>query len=93
MPRSPRSKEEKPRPEIFAILRNGHEVIRGATPHVKYAIGEADFEGALELWKYLARWKKMHTSMEEGNDNCKGFFWYVPTIWSRRAFHMMLKLS
>jgi hypothetical protein len=78
--RSPRSNKEKPRPEIFAILRNGHEVIRGATPEVKNAIGEADFEGALELWKALSAWEKMHMSMEEGNDNCKGFFRYVPTI-------------
>eukprot|EP00550_Attheya_septentrionalis_P008349 CAMPEP_0198281664 /NCGR_PEP_ID=MMETSP1449-20131203/1584_1 /TAXON_ID=420275 /ORGANISM="Attheya septentrionalis, Strain CCMP2084" /LENGTH=517 /DNA_ID=CAMNT_0043977561 /DNA_START=168 /DNA_END=1721 /DNA_ORIENTATION=+ len=72
--RSPRSNKEKPRPEIFAILRNGHEVIRGATPEVNNAIGEADFEGALELWKALSAWEKMHMSMEEGNDNCKGFF-------------------
>lgn len=60
-------KQEKPRPRIFAIMRNGHEVIRGVQRDLKELIEKDDYDGALELWKKHMKWMFVHMTMEDGN--------------------------
>lgn len=59
--------EEKPKPQIFAIMRNGHEVIRGGMIEVKTALDKDDFDTAKKAWEHLAKFEGMHKTMEEGN--------------------------
>ena len=69
--------DEKPKPQIFAIMRNGHEVIRGGMVDCKEAIVDGDFEAAQSLWEKLVKFESMHKTMEEGDgtdESPKGFF-------------------
>eukprot|EP00527_Entomoneis_sp_CCMP2396_P005948 CAMPEP_0198140252 /NCGR_PEP_ID=MMETSP1443-20131203/3449_1 /TAXON_ID=186043 /ORGANISM="Entomoneis sp., Strain CCMP2396" /LENGTH=265 /DNA_ID=CAMNT_0043802625 /DNA_START=233 /DNA_END=1030 /DNA_ORIENTATION=- len=59
---------KKPRPLIFAIMRNGHEVIRGAERDLKELIEKGDLEGAAELWEKHKRWMFVHMKMEDGTE-------------------------
>lgn len=61
-------KAEKPRPMIFAIMRNGHEVIRGSMRDVQAALDKGDFDEAKVTWDKLEKWSVMHMLMEEGTD-------------------------
>mmetsp|Transcript_14070 Transcript_14070/g.18348 ORF Transcript_14070/g.18348 Transcript_14070/m.18348 type:complete len:252 (+) Transcript_14070:243-998(+) len=56
--------EQKPR--VFAIMRNGHDVIRGAQRDVKEMIEKDDLDGATELWEKHKKWMFLHMTMEEG---------------------------
>lgn len=58
---------EKPRPLIFAIMRNGHEVIRGALRDLKDALDNGDLTKAKEIWPKFYKWQNVHHDMEEGN--------------------------
>ncbi len=60
--------EEKPEPQIFAIMRNGHEVIRGGMLDMKEAIDNDDIQTAKEVWQKLHKWTEMHKRMEEGKE-------------------------
>lgn len=71
---------EKPKPQIFAIMRNGHEVIRGGMLEVKQAIANDDTAGARVAWEKLSKFQVMHKTMEEGDgtgESPMGFFKYV----------------
>ncbi|GAX10189.1 hypothetical protein FisN_3Lh384 [Fistulifera solaris] len=60
--------EEKPEPQIFAIMRNGHEVIRGGMLDMKEAIDNDDIQTAKEVWQKLHKWTEIHKRMEEGKE-------------------------
>ena len=69
--------DEKPKPQIFAIMRNGHEVIRGGMVDCKEAIDSDDIDMFQSSWEKLVKFESMHKTMEEGNgtdDSPKGFF-------------------
>lgn len=68
---------EKPKPQIFAIMRNGHEVIRGGMIEVQTALDKDDISAAKEAWDKLMKFQLLHARMEEGNGNDEtplGFF-------------------
>eukprot|EP00547_Thalassionema_nitzschioides_P005887 CAMPEP_0194201482 /NCGR_PEP_ID=MMETSP0156-20130528/1736_1 /TAXON_ID=33649 /ORGANISM="Thalassionema nitzschioides, Strain L26-B" /LENGTH=218 /DNA_ID=CAMNT_0038926679 /DNA_START=297 /DNA_END=949 /DNA_ORIENTATION=- len=65
--------DENPRPMIFALMRNGHEVIRGAMVDISEEIDtqmsrgdKADADKIIEMWNALHAWEGMHKTMEEG---------------------------
>jgi len=65
--------DEKPRPMIFALMRDGHEVIRGAMEDISEEIATqtskgdyADADKIIEMWNDLHAWEGMHKTMEEG---------------------------
>mmetsp|Transcript_16740 Transcript_16740/g.24751 ORF Transcript_16740/g.24751 Transcript_16740/m.24751 type:complete len:338 (-) Transcript_16740:84-1097(-) len=65
--------DENPRPMIFALMRNGHEVIRGAMEDISEEIATqtskgdyADADKIIEMWNDLHAWEGMHKTMEEG---------------------------
>lgn len=69
--------KEKPQPQIFAIMRNGHEVLRGGMTEVQTALDKDDMESAKEEWRQLMKWQVLHARMEEGDGNDgtpRGFF-------------------
>jgi hypothetical protein len=73
---------ERPKPQIFAIMRNGHEVIRGGMIEVSIAVEKGDMKAAVDAWEDLAKFEAMHKTMEEGNGtegSPIGFFRYVNT--------------
>jgi hypothetical protein len=52
--------------QVFAIMRNGHEVIRGASQDL-HAMAEQDNAGEFSsLWSELRRWEALHAQMEDG---------------------------
>lgn len=64
-------------PNIFSIMRYGHEVIRGNMKQVNATLEEGDLRKAKADFRKLMEWGEMHKLMEEGhNDNVtpKGFF-------------------
>ncbi len=68
---------EKPKPQIFALMRNGHEVIRGNVVEIEEYLDQNDLENALKSYHALHKWMGMHMRMEEGNSDDltpKGFF-------------------
>jgi hypothetical protein len=69
-----KQQEEKPTPKIFALMRDGHEVIRGAQLDVGAAIEKEDYETAKDIWEKLCKWCNIHMIMEEGNDKGMGMF-------------------
>lgn len=60
------STSEKPKPLVFAIMRNGHEVIRGAQRDMAEMIYNGDLKGAIDMWEKHNRWMFIHMTMEEG---------------------------
>ena len=61
--------EENPEPQIFAIMRNGHDVIRGSMIDMKDAIDKEDVETAKGVWQKLHKWNDLHKRMEEGQES------------------------
>lgn len=74
----PSGEVEQPKPQIFALMRNGHEVIRGDSRDVKERLEAGDVVGAKELWENMRKWEDLHARTEEGTSNGsttpKGFF-------------------
>lgn len=67
--------EEKPRPLVFALMRNAHEVIRGAMVECNQQLDNDNLEGFKECWENLKKFEEMHMHMEEGlTDVAPGFF-------------------
>jgi hypothetical protein len=62
---------EKPKPMIFALMRNAHEVIRGAQRDLKEAIEKGDLNSARILHEKLMKFTMMHMWMEEGSGTDK----------------------
>eukprot|EP00977_Amphora_coffeiformis_P028101 scaffold34695_cov266-Amphora_coffeaeformis.AAC.2 len=68
-----------PKPMVFALMRNGHEVIRGAMRDLKLLLdAECDYATAKHEWELLSRWQDLHKAMEEGcgkpGESPMGFF-------------------
>ena len=68
-----------PKPVPMAIMRNAHEVIRGAMQDIQEALDKDDFETAREMWHRFNRFSDLHMKMEEGNkdSNLAGLFGLV----------------
>mmetsp|Transcript_32863 Transcript_32863/g.68503 ORF Transcript_32863/g.68503 Transcript_32863/m.68503 type:complete len:258 (-) Transcript_32863:146-919(-) len=67
---------ERPKPLIFAIIRNGHEVIRGGLQDIEAFLQRGELELATEEWRKLRKWWQMHRKLELGVDDgetTKGF--------------------
>lgn len=60
---------ERASPQIFALMRNGHEVIRGALSDAHAALARGDLDGFLALWNDMSRWMSCHAAMEDGVEN------------------------
>lgn len=58
---------EKPKPMVFALMRNGHEVIRGTVREVEDYLEAGDVEQAIMSYTNLMKWMNLHLRMEEGN--------------------------
>jgi len=58
---------EKPKPQIFAIMRNAHEVIRGGMVDLQSVIDKDDMASAKTVWSDLSKFTEMHKHMEEGD--------------------------
>jgi len=54
------------KPQVFAIMRNGHEVIRGASRDLHALAEQGDAKAFAALWKELQQWEKLHAQMEDG---------------------------
>ena len=68
-------KKEAPRPQVFAIMRNGHEVIRGAQRDLTALLEKDDLDAATALWEKHDKWMLVHMTMEEGKEGGpKGIF-------------------
>lgn len=64
--------KEKPKPLIFGLMRNAHEVIRGAQRDLKQEIFEnEDIDSARKLHEKLIKFTMMHMWMEEGSGTDK----------------------
>jgi len=65
-----------PKPMPMAIMRNAHEVIRGAMQDIQEMLDQDDFENARKLWHELHRFTDLHMAMEEGRKGCnaRGIF-------------------
>lgn len=68
-----------PKPMPMAIMRNGHEVIRGAMADIGAFLEKDDFESAAALWHRFNRFSDLHMRMEEGLKaaNARGLFQLV----------------
>jgi len=65
-PAAPANKEA-PRPMIFALMRNGHEVLRGAMSSCQAALDSPEpLNSFPQRWSEFCKWQAMHTGMEEG---------------------------
>lgn len=66
------------RPQIFAIMRNGHEVLRGAMVECRQALELEDPKKAVKAfaaaWRDYSKWHSTHARMEDGDSQFKGFF-------------------
>jgi hypothetical protein len=72
VPEKPAGTEpEKPKPLIFALMRNAHEVIRGAQRDLKILIEKGDLGAAKTLHEKLIKFTMMHMWMEEGSGTDK----------------------
>lgn len=64
-----------PRPEVFALMRNGHEVLRGALKECDEALALPDRRAGTKAfaarYKELKRWQDIHMAMEEGTPDKK----------------------
>jgi len=61
----------KPSPEVFAVMRNGHEVIRGLMKDCETAPDMAMFR---RDWGCLMKWQELHAMQEDGAAGGRGFF-------------------
>ena len=50
----------------MAIMRNAHEVIRGAVQQIQACLDDNNLAEASELWQKLDRYQTLHMRMEEG---------------------------
>lgn len=53
------------RPLIFAIMRNGHEVIRGAQRDMKGALEKGNLDEMKAIWTKFHKWQSIHHELEE----------------------------
>ena len=63
----------------MAIMRNAHEVIRGAMADIQDLLDKGDMKEAGKMWHQFNRYSDLHMKMEEGRKGCnaKGLFQLV----------------
>lgn len=71
------AKKEKPTPSIFAIMRNGHEVIRSGFLECQDAINKGDLTSFIARFKEVEQWQGIHLLMEDGNGKVKGMWRFL----------------
>jgi len=65
---------ELPQPVIFALIRNGHEVIRGRLQDIKILLERGELEMATSEWANLRKWYHTHLLLELGTEKgARGF--------------------
>eukprot|EP00041_Stephanoeca_diplocostata_P009213 m.140170 g.140170 ORF g.140170 m.140170 type:complete len:65 (+) comp17652_c0_seq4:260-454(+) len=54
-------KKEKPQPQVFALMRNGHEVLRGAMRNLEDIVAgpDEDVEKFSSDWTDFKRWQAL----------------------------------
>lgn len=57
---------EKPKPQVVAVMRNGHEVLRGAMRDMAEALESGDALEFRGCWESFKKWSDIHAAMEEG---------------------------
>jgi hypothetical protein len=62
---------ERPRPLVFALMRNGHEVLRGAIEDVSNHLEKGNKDAARAVYLELHRWSALHKLMEDGHSDGK----------------------
>eukprot|EP00511_Aplanochytrium_stocchinoi_P008212 CAMPEP_0204855586 /NCGR_PEP_ID=MMETSP1347-20130617/17083_1 /ASSEMBLY_ACC=CAM_ASM_000690 /TAXON_ID=215587 /ORGANISM="Aplanochytrium stocchinoi, Strain GSBS06" /LENGTH=232 /DNA_ID=CAMNT_0052001837 /DNA_START=35 /DNA_END=733 /DNA_ORIENTATION=+ len=55
-----------PRPQVFAVMRNGHEVIRGMSKDLRETLENNDAKAFIDTWKVFSAWLSYHAKMEDG---------------------------
>ncbi len=68
------SSAEKPRPQIFAIMRNGHEVLRGSVHDASDALKADNLDAFSTEYSNLLKWQEVHALMEDGDNTRLGVF-------------------
>mmetsp|Transcript_14547 Transcript_14547/g.20747 ORF Transcript_14547/g.20747 Transcript_14547/m.20747 type:complete len:252 (+) Transcript_14547:70-825(+) len=58
----------KPNAIVFALMRNGHEVIRGNMKDIQEHLNAGQLDNAINSYQKLHKWMNMHKLMEEGYD-------------------------
>jgi hypothetical protein len=67
VPTAPTTTSDKPKPMVFALMRNGHEVIRGGQRDLKSALfDKQDLDLAKSIYEKNKIWQDLHLRMEEG---------------------------
>lgn len=67
----PSAGAEKPKPMIFAVQRNAHEVIRG----LMMGVGKSDDVASFRSnFKQFQAYMALHARTEDGGNGCKGLF-------------------
>ena len=56
---------------IFALMRNGHEVIRGLMRDLSVCDTN---ENIAPVWSTFQKWQHVHALMEDGNNGVTGMF-------------------
>jgi hemerythrin-like domain-containing protein len=62
---------ERPRPMVFALMRNGHEVLRGAMEDVSDDLEKGNKDAACAAYLELQQWSALHQLMEDGHNDGK----------------------
>jgi hypothetical protein len=71
----PKDVEQQPKPLVFSLMRNGHEVIRGLARDCEDALAADQVETFKATYQKLRKWEDIHADMEDGIDGvAKGFF-------------------
>lgn len=62
---------ERPRPLVFALMRNGHEVLRGAMEDISDYLEKENKDAACAAYLEFHRWSALHKLMEDGHNDGK----------------------
>ena len=62
---------ERPRPLVFALMRNGHEVLRGAMEDISDYLEKENKDTACAAYLEFHRWSALHKLMEDGHNDGK----------------------
>jgi hypothetical protein len=71
------AKPPKPSPAPFAIMRNGHEVIRAGMLECSDALEKNDYDSFKQRYDELALWQRLHATMEDGDATTKGMWAFL----------------
>jgi len=81
---------EKAKPMIFAIMRNGHEVIRGM---MKDVLISPDVQVFRERYAIFVKWQELHALCEEGGNGGRGLFQIIDEKFEGKASNAGLQAA